>query len=397
MQSISRESTTMRYLFLTIITLFSISFASAQTIDELERSIAKAQADIDNGNRLLKANASKTSKALDNIIITNRNIKSRETIINSLNKQTRIIRSNINTNNSKISSLSSELKTEKELYAKMMFNAYKRYLSNANLLFLFGASSLTDFHMRIYYLHRYSMMKQELTQKIIHTTDEILDQTNVLSERQKELERTQNKVQSEIKKLEGEKREYNVLHASLRRESGKLKNQITAAERQKRDLTRQIQKIIEEEQKRRSQKTLTEADIKLSADFAANKGKLPHPVQRGTIVEQFGTHRHPLYPTIMVENKGINVTADAGSQVRSIFNGEVVRVFFLQGLNNSVMVRHGDYISVYSGLTTVSVEKGDRVLTGQSLGRLADSGSTATLHFELHKGKVAQNPESWLR
>ena len=128
-----------------------------------------------------------------------------------------------------------------------------------------------------------------------------------------------------------------------------------------------------------------------------SRGKLPYPVSGGSIVEQFGTHKHPLYPTIVVENKGINIAVDNNAEIRSIFDGEVVRVFFIQGLNNSIMLRHGEYISVYSGLTVVSVEKGDKVSTGTKLGQISNTVSTPTLHFELHKGKTPLNPEQWLR
>ncbi len=385
----------MKQLVVILFILLTCGVANAQSIEQLQKSMEKAQKAIDNGNRLLKINKSKTSSALDKIIITNNNLRNRQKIINSLNGQVRLIRKSINNNNSEISKLSNELGKEKEMYAKMMVSAYKRYLSNANLLFLFSATSFQDLHLRIYYLHKYSEMKRDLAKSIEKKSSKIFDQTQILAEKQAQLEKKNKDVAKEVAKLSSEKKKYNQLHSSLSKEKQKLRKQVSDGIKLKKSLQRKIAQIIDEEQSKGKQKK--NIDYKLSSSFESNEGKLPMPVRNGTIVEQFGTHRHPLYPSIVIENKGINIAIENNTVVNSVFNGEVARVFFIQGLNNSVMIRHGEYLTVYSGLTVVSVQKGDKITTGQAIGKISDDKNSATLHFEVYKGKTALNPENWLR
>ena len=387
----------MRKLLIFMLTIFSVVVLNAQTIDELKRSMEKAQQEINKGNKLLKVNKSKTSSIINDIVITNRNIKNRESIISSGKKHSTLIKNDINSYNDKIDVLSNSLKKEKELYIKMMHSAYKRNLQNYNLSLLLSSSSLQDLHIRIYYLNKYSEMKVNLAKKIGEDSKELNLIVNNLVKKQASLDKSNNKVAAEVKKLADEKKGLNDIHRSLTSENKQLRKKVSEKTQQMKKMKKQIAKIIEEENMAYSKKNRSDKEIILSGEFVKNKGKLPRPVKGGLIVEKFGTHRHPLYPTITVENKGINIALEDNEDIRSIFKGVVVRVFFIQGLNNSIMVRHGDYITVYSGITVVNVQKDDIVDTGDILGKIANAKETPILHFELHKGKVAQNPELWLR
>ena len=217
----------MRKLLIFMLTIFSVVVLNAQTIDELKRSMEKAQQEINKGNKLLKVNKSKTSSIINDIVITNRNIKNRESIISSGKKHSTLIKNDINSYNDKIDVLSNNLKKEKELYIKMMHSAYKRNLQNYNLSLLLSSSSLQDFHIRIYYLSKYSEMKVNLAKKVGEDSKELNRIVNNLVKKQASLDKSNNKVAAEVEKLANEKKGLNDIHRSLTSENKQLRKTVS--------------------------------------------------------------------------------------------------------------------------------------------------------------------------
>jgi murein hydrolase activator len=144
--------------------------------------------------------------------------------------------------------------------------------------------------------------------------------------------------------------------------------------------------------------SVTAEDVALTGSFSGNKGRLPSPVDRGAIISSFGEHPHAEFQNIKIKNNGIDIVSSSGSIAKVVFDGEVSSVMFITNLNYIVIVRHGDYLTVYSNLKDVTVKKGDRVKTRQSLGTIATSEgeSKSRLHFELWQGTIVQNPAGWL-
>ena len=141
----------------------------------------------------------------------------------------------------------------------------------------------------------------------------------------------------------------------------------------------------------------TEIDTKLSNEFAANKGKLPWPVE-GAIVERFGKHKHPVYQNVdLPQNNGVTLVVKRGAQAKAVFNGKVTQIVVLPGYNQCVLISHGAYYTLYTKLKTVSVKAGDKVVTGQVVGTVDTIGGEDLFHFELWNGSTPQNPENWLR
>jgi len=145
--------------------------------------------------------------------------------------------------------------------------------------------------------------------------------------------------------------------------------------------------------------SVTAEDVALTGSFAGNKGNLPSPVDKGAIVSSFGEHAHAEFQNIKIKNNGIDISSESGAKAKAIFEGEVSSVIFIANLNYVVIIRHGDYLSVYSNLENVTVKKGDKVKIRQSLGTVStgDGESKSRLHFELWQGTIVQNPASWLR
>lgn len=393
----------MRTLFLSFVLLFSLSISYSQSIEELQRSVKKAEEEIKKGNELLKINKNRQASNVEKIIITRNNIRNREKIISDLTKQVDLINLDISKGNDNIDLLSKDLALQKSDYSKLMVTGYKNYISNKNLLFLFSSTSFYDLQLRIYYLRKYGEKKIEMAKSIEKKSSEIVEHVNALSKKRETLNKTLDSRKSEIDLLEKERAGYNALAAQLSSEDKKLNKQIEQGIQSKRSLEKKIAEIIAEENRKRAKAKVSDADkaknIALNEDFVKNRGILPSPVDGGTVIEAFGTHKHPLHPNLVVNNNGIDIAIKSGSSVKAIFNGVVTKIFVLQGLNTSVLIRHGDYISAYSGLDIVSVKVGDVVKTGTVIGKInaAAQNNNAVLHFELWKGVTPQNPESWLR
>ena len=144
--------------------------------------------------------------------------------------------------------------------------------------------------------------------------------------------------------------------------------------------------------------TLTPEEQQLSDKFESNKGKLPWPLTEGVITEQFGTHVHPDFAKVEIQNNGIDINTNQGASVRSVFNGSVVAVASVSGLEGKVIIiKHGEYLSVYSNIDEVFVKSGDKIKTKQNIGKvLTDDNSNTQLHFEIWKEQSILNPENWI-
>ncbi len=144
--------------------------------------------------------------------------------------------------------------------------------------------------------------------------------------------------------------------------------------------------------------SVTAEDVALTGSFAGNKGRLPSPVDKGSVISSFGEHPHAEFQNIKIKNNGIDILSAQGAQAKVVFDGEVSSIIFIANLNYVVIVRHGDYLTVYSNLENVSVKKGDRVKTRQSLGTVStgQGESRSRLHFELWQGTIVLNPAGWL-
>ncbi len=195
----------------------------------------------------------------------------------------------------------------------------------------------------------------------------------------------------------------------LKKDRKTYEKQLKEKNRQKEELNRKIADLIRQQTKKQtasggkkksssgSKTTSTTIDTKLSNEFAANKGKLPWPVE-GTIVERFGKHFHPVYQNVQLpQNNGVTLVVRRGAPVKAVFNGTVSQIVVLPGYNQCVLVNHGEYFTLYSKLRSVSVKAGQKITTGQEVGTVDTIGGEDLFHFELWKGSDPQNPENWLK
>ncbi|MDR2937029.1 MAG: peptidoglycan DD-metalloendopeptidase family protein [Rikenellaceae bacterium] len=377
--------------------------AAGQTIEELQRQVRAAQAEIDATNALIEKNKGAQTDNSANLRLVNSKISTRKRMVANFDRQIALINGNINTRNSTIGSLERELAALKAEYASMMVDAYKSYRTNTFMAFLFAATDFNDVSRRIYYMKRYTLMRERKAVQIDSMSMRLSEDIIELGLKKDELDQTVQARNKEISNLSSEETNYRRIASTLNTQATQYRTQLAQKQKTLENLQAQIQRLIEEEARRsrgQARSTAeTEAFAALSGRFDQNQGRLPYPVSGGVIIDHYGTHPHPTQKNLTVNNKGINIATERGANVRAVFDGEAVRVFFFQGLNNNVMIRHGNYLTVYSNLETVNVKAGDKVSANQVIGKLY-SGADAEnymLHFEIWKETENLNPESWLR
>ncbi len=379
----------------------AVGAASGQTIDELNAQIKRAEQEIAKNEKLLKeVTASKKSNQTE-IKLLQSKITSREKVVTSLGKQINIISKDIAAKQGDISSMQSNLEKLKGEYAEMVRVAYKNHLLGAPLHFIFSSEDVGVATHRLGLLARYNRALERRAEEIAVRTQEVVGEVASLTEQQSALDKTRTEHQKTLKTLDKEKKQLSDAGKKLAANEKKISKELKKKREAMRKAQQTLQKIIDEET-RKTKRTMTDAERRavtaLNGRFDQNRGKMLMPVNGGIIIERFGKHQHPTQKHITVVNKGVNIAAPKGSEVFAVFEGEVARVMFISGLNNCVMLRHGDYFTIYSNLATVSVKAGDKVGTQTKLGTISagDNPDDYQLHFEVWFHTINQDPEIWL-
>ena len=297
--------------------------------------------------------------------------------------------------------MNKEIERLKKEYAKSLRIAYKNYKIGTPLLFLFSSKDLNIATRRLNFIQRYQSALRTKAATIENLTQEVSAEVDALGKQQSELDEKKGVHQRELATLSKERKQLRDAGKKLAANEKKISKQLKADREQKKRAQQALQRIIDEET-RKAKRKMTDAErraiTELNGKFDQNRGKMLLPVDGGVIIEHFGSHKHPTQKHITVVNKGINIAAPKAADVFTVFEGEVARVMFIAGLNNCVMVRHGDYFTVYSNLASVCVKAGEKVVTNQKIGNLSsgDNADDHQLHFELWLHTANQDPEAWL-
>ena len=387
-------------LLLTLLFALATLSVPAQQLESLREEIRQAEEEIKMTNQLLsktQKNQQTTDRQLN--LIRNK-IRNRKNIISNLEKQSGLIENNIGAKNTTIRSLEQDLNRLRQEYAAMVYDSYKNYKLNNFMLFLFASRDFNDATLRIAYMHRYNRMREQKAAEIDSVSASVGREISSLQSQKEELDKVRRSRNEELTSLDKDETQYRTSSQKLQQEAGKL-NSIIKANRKR------IRQIIAEESRKNKAKPQTseqrEFDVKLSGQFEQNTGKLPYPV-RGVIVNNYGLHSHTAIKGVVEKNQGVDIAAEPGAEVRAVFEGEVSQVLLNQWTNKVVLLRHGNYLTLYSNLASVNVKVGDRVTLNQPIGRIASSedSNDCTLHFEVWKldaqnNPVNLNPEKWLR
>ena len=391
----------------TAVLFFNIGLSQAQTRKELEAKRIQLKQEIEKVNKLLFATQKKEKNALDDLKDINQKISTRTNYIASINKEVALLNSEINQNQKEIEVLSKRLEALKKDYAEMVFKSYKSKSSQSQLLFLMSSESFQQAYKRLQYMKQYTTFRKKQGEEIAVQTD-LIKKLNDSLLYKKQAKDTLIKVEeTEKQKIEADKESQQKLVSQIKRQERKYSREIIAKQKEERKITAQIDKIIKDAiaksnansgNKKSSAFVLTPEAKALAQKFEQNKGKLPWPVKSGLVVRRYGTQPHPTLRGITLTSPGLHIVTDKDATAQSVFNGKVLGVQLLPGGRKAVLVQHGNYITTYKNLETLSVKKGDTVVTGQVLGKIFTNKVTGktTLGFVLHKETQRQNPASWI-
>lgn len=410
---------------------------SNKLIRELESKRGALQKQIAESESILKDTKKDVGSQLNGLAALTGQIEERKRYILAINNDVDAIERELNSLERQLRALEKDLKDKKKKYEASVQYLYKNKSIEEKLMFIFSAKNLGQTYRRMRYVREYATYQRLQGEEILKKQEQI---------RKKKAERQQVKAAKEnlLKEREGEKakleaqeKEKRTLVANLQKKQKGLQNEINKKRREANQLNARIDKLINEEIERarkRAQEearreaaarkktegkenqsssgtgtaekskpleayTMSKADRELSGNFAANRGKLPMPISGAYIItSHYGQYAVEGLRNVKLDNKGIDIQGKPGAQARAIFDGKVAAVFQLNGLFN-VLIRHGNYISVYCNLSSASVKIGDSVKTKQSIGQVfsdgTDNGRTV-LHFQLRREKEKLNPEPWL-
>ncbi|MDO5760600.1 MAG: peptidoglycan DD-metalloendopeptidase family protein, partial [Bacteroidota bacterium] len=318
----------------------------------------------------------------------------------------------------------------KQNYVKMLRYAQKHRSALYRLLFIFSAKDYHEAYQRYVFFKKYASLQRMQMNKIENKTIELSSMSDALlnQKKQQSLLLKQEKVNAAT--LNKEKQQQEKVVNNIKQQENKLAKELKAKEAKRKKLQKQIDAAISAEVKKQAEiasnkrknasanttkkKETTSEDKNsakknyvmaatpkeeaLSQSFETNKGKLPWPVSKGVIVSSFGKHPHPDIAGVEIENLGIDIRTTKGAGVKAVFEGEVCKVFPGPNGNKIVIIRHGEYMTVYTNLASVSVTDGTKVSTGQTIGTIAtnDNGESE-INFQVRKGVKCQNPSVWLK
>ena len=400
--------------------IFSGITSFSQTKKDLQREKEKIQKEINETNKKLNKEKSKKNNALKELTLSNQKIKQHNHLLTNIKQTINIqnstiskVEKNIETLNVSIQNKKTDLDFSKSVLSKLIYQTYIWKNTYNESFFLISSSNLNQLYKRKQYLNQLTVHRTNQINKINKLTEDLkLEQHLLIVKKATLLDEKINQEQlllvnkSESKNLQSEKNKNSLIVNKIKQNEQFYRTELANKKIESKAVDNQIKKIIEEEirkarleaEKNNNGSPLTPESIELSSNFTSNMGKLPWPLSKGVITEKYGIKKHQAIPGVETKNNGINFSTDEGEMVRVVFDGTVSRIFFIKGKGKAILVNHGSYFTVYSGLKDVIVQTGEKVFAKQTLGTIVTSETSgdSELHFEIWKGKETQNPVKWL-
>ena len=395
----------------------SLCFAQPSEQQKLEERKAQILKEISENKSRLETEKKKEKSVLTQINQQKQLIQLRQKLLNTTAKQTRILSDEIYLTQLEMNKLNRELKVLKEDYEKMIVKSYKSRNEQSRIMFILSSENFLQAYKRIQYMKQYAGFRKMQGEEIKDKQTKLLQAEKRLSESKKEKEVVLAQTEKEKQELEKEKQEQERLVKSIQKDKKKLAAEITKKQKEAKDIDAKIKKLIAAEiaaaNKRNAEKSGTtapkagttaaskfvlSAEGKVASDnFKANKGKLPWPVVKGYVSLPHGDQPHPVHKNLTIHNSGVEISTEPGSSARAVFGGEVLQVQVISANNKEVYNKHGDFITVYLNLSSVSVTKGQKVSIKQNIGKIhTDSSGKAVIKFLVLQNTTTLNPEAWL-
>lgn len=404
-----------------------VSEAFAQSSSELKKRKEALSREIESLNNSLNQTANNKNLSLKEVRALNAQIRLREKKIGIINSEVKLLDNQISDNTNTVRSLQTQLVKLKKEYAAMVLFAFRNQSSYSKLMFIFAAQNFNQAYKRLKYLQQFGEYRKKQAQYIEGTQKELNKKISELDRNKQEKSHLLTDQQKEKKTLGVQKNSKSKVLNSLTSKEKKLKQELTQKQRESAVLNRAIQNAINREIEAARKRAEAEAraaaakakaenkdapdykpvasgssilaatpeSAKLSSDFLGSRGNLPWPVTNGMVIEDFGNHT--IGRNVTTENNGVDIKTAIGSQVRAVFGGEVAAVQNISG-SYAILIRHGEYFTVYSNLKSASVSRGQKVTLKQNIGVVITDpiDGTTEVHFEVRKGAIPMNPAGWL-
>lgn len=383
----------MRFLLLSIFILFSANSFS-QSIESLRDEKQRLQNEIESSNKKLEEYAKQKDTHLSQIAIIDDKILTHKRLITIYKNEMTSFNSQLKILTNQLDSLELSLNKSRDEYANLIRNFQYSSLNTNSIIYLLSASTFNESYRRLLFIRQYKDYHKDHYKILEKERSKYLSLKANIDAKRKDLNVTLSSLENENEKLQGEISRRNKVISSIAQNQSQLQQQIAQNIKQSQELESRILQLIEEEKRL----ALASHNSDNSQNIESNKGKLLWPVTDFVLASSFGQHEHPLYPSIIVNNNGIDINLLSSTDVRPVASGVVSRVIVIPGNNASIIVKHGTSLSVYSNISEVSVKKDDVVTTSTLLGKVfTGSGlNSRVLHFELWVGGEKQNPEEWL-
>lgn len=386
---------------------FSLN-AQTEKQRELEAKKQRLEQEIRQINALLAEKRREKSNILEEVETLNRKINARQEIIKVTNQQTDILNYKIGTNLNSLTRLRKELEALKDDYASMVQKSYKSKSKESRLMFLLSSKDFFQAYKRMQYLKQYAAYRKQQGEEILVRQEELRAINNQLLEQRKEKEKLLAENLEAEKQLQAEKASQQALVNSIKKKEKEYAAQIRKKQQEADAIDRQIEKLIRDaiaksnkasgKSEKASNFSLTAEAKLVDAGFKANKGKLPWPVEKGTLTMGFGEQPHPVVKSVKIKSNGVRIATEPGAKARAVFDGKVIAVQLIKGSNKAVLIQHGNYISVYNNLGKVYVKEGDNVKTKQEIGEIFTSkaNNETVLKFSIYENSKLEDPAVWI-
>lgn len=413
-----------RILILFFVLMASLSWSQPSQQEKLQQRKAQILREIQEKEALLQNMKSKEKSVATQLVLQTEKIELKEKLINTTEKQTKLLNNDMFINQININRLKKELVILKEDYSEMILKSYKSRSEQSRAMFLLSSENFLQAYKRAQYMKQYASYRKMQGEEIQQKSEQLVVYNEKIGVQKTEKQKLIAENEKEKQTLEKEKQVQQEIAKSIKKDKKQITAEIKKKQQETRSIDNQIEKLlraaIAAANKRtatatvkanpktsKAATTATESSTKIvltsegqliANNFKANKGKLPWPVEKGFVSLGYGDQPHPVYKTLIVHNSGVEITTDQGANARAVFGGEIISVMVLSPVNKAVMIQHGDYFTVYQNLSSVTVSKGDKVSTKQNIGKIrtnGDSGKTV-LKFTISQNTTYNNPTSWL-
>lgn len=389
----------LRIFFCAVILCCALGEISAQDISAHEDRKAALEKEIAILDEQLAANASKSRSALSRLTLVRQKVSARKALVAASERSIRVYSDRIYSTQRQINRMQARVDTLSDHYARLLKSVYKNRDARIWYMYIIGSEDIGQAFRRYGYFKSLSSQMNSQARKIKEAQADLEKRKAELRKLKSGAEELKKEREKELVSLQAEERQSAEVVTDLKRNRKRYEKELASKKKQVDALNREIERLVAAAiaSSKTESAAKKEIDYKLAAEFSANKGKLPWPVD-GAVVDRFGQHYHPVFTKVKLPfNNGIGIAVRKGATVKAVFDGVVKQIVVMPGYNQCVLVQHGSYFSFYCKLKTTSVKAGDRVKTGQGIGTVDTINGETQLHFQIWKGQSPQNPEIWLR